>query len=208
MSKQDGDEMAGPGTHESQPGQAAQQSRTPRQQQPQQQPAPNLSNLDLLLPDEEVLIDARPAWTAWAGHLVLGGLILLAGLLANDQNVLVVSILAAGALAGYVWYQRRKVRYVITDLRVMVLTGITSKKTNEAWMEDVKGMQTGASWVERLLGHGHITVSREILPRGSLLPQSAMVGIGGKGMTLGGITNYEQIANTIRQRQAEQKGLQ
>jgi len=159
-------------------------------------------NQDLLLPNEEVLIDARPAWSAWTGTLVVAALILIASLFTGESAAVGLGVVISLALVGYVWYQRRKVRYLVTNARVMVVTGITSRKTNEAWLEDVKGMQTGASFIERLLGHGHILISREILPRGSFL-----IGhLRGQGMKLGGIGNYEEVAQVVRQRQVERKG--
>lgn len=202
MSKEQGSQQANP---------QGQQAAQPRQGQPTggqgTQQRRGAVSLDVLFPDEELLIDARPAWSAWAGLLIVAGLVVLGGLVSGDQAVIGVALVLALLLVGYVWYQRRRVRYLVTDRRVLVLTGITAKKTNEAWLDDVNGMQTGASFIERLLGHGHITLSREILPRGSMLPVSSFVPGTAKGMTLGGINNYEQIAGIIRQRQAEERNL-
>lgn len=202
MSSEQGSQQ---GTPQGQQGAQSQQAQPTGGQQAQQRRRG--ASLDVLFPDEELLIDARPAWSAWAGVLILAGVILLGGLLSGDQAVMGVALIVALLLVGYVWYQRRRVRYLVTDRRVLVLTGITANKTNEAWLDDVNGMQTGASFIERLLGHGHITVSREILPRGSMLPLSMFVPGTAKGMTLGGINNYQQIAGIIRERQAEERGL-
>lgn len=144
---------------------------------------------EYLLPSEAVLVDARPAWSAWTGTLLLAVLVCLGSLITAEPLVITVGVVAALLLVGYVWYQRRQVRYIVTDARVVVVTGITSRKTNEAWLEDVKGMQTGASFLERRLGHGHILVSREIRPRGSFL----VAQLRGRGMKLGGIGNHEEI---------------
>ena len=146
-----------------------------------------------LLEGEEILIDERPAWSAWSVHLIVAGLLFL-GAIAADE--LLAGVIGAGLIVGYVWYQRTKVTYVITDRRVVVVTGHSSKATNETWMEDVRGMQTGASALERLLGHGHITISHAVIP----------TGIGRfTGLTLGGVSNYEEIATVIRKRQSERK---
>lgn len=161
----------------------------------------NSGSLPYLFDGEEVLIDARPAWTAWTMHLLLAALFVLGGLAADESAAQNGGIVLGALLVAYVWYQRRKVRYLVTDRRIVVATGISSKATNEAWMVDVRGMQTGASWIEKLLGHGHITVSTDILPRGSMLPWSGTF----RGMTLGGIGNYEAVADVIRQRQADVK---
>ncbi|RXK50616.1 PH domain-containing protein [Halorientalis pallida] len=144
---------------------------------------------------EEVLIDARPAWSAYSIHLLVAVLVFVGGLAAGDEAV-IAGFLVAGLIGGYVFYQRRKVRYVVTDRRMMKLTGISSKASNEAWMLDVRGLQTGASLIERLLGHGHIVVSTDILSSGFGRFQ---------GMTFGGISNYEEVAAVIRERQNEQK---
>jgi len=157
----------------------------PRTQQQQQQASVPL------VADEQVLIDARPAWSAYAIQFLLAGLILLSGLIAGDDAT-IGAVLIAAVLVGYVVYQRRRVRYVVTDRRMMKVTGISSKATSEAWMVDIRGLQTGASFMERLLGHGHITVSADILS----------TGFGRfRGMTFGGISNYEEIATIIRKRQ-------
>jgi hypothetical protein len=168
-------------------------------------------NVDALLPNEQIVVDERPAWTNWTLQLVLAGLLLLASLVSGSQEpaLLIPGLFFAFLIVGYVWYRRRRIRYIVTDYRILVVTGITTQATNEAWLEDIKGMQTGASFFERLLGHGHITVSHEILPRNAGLP-----GLGlvlpflqlTPGLELGGVNDYQKIANLIRKRQAQRKG--
>lgn len=153
-----------------------------------------------LLDGEEVLIDARPAWTAWFRELALAVAITLVGLISGDSAFVALAVVVALGIVGYVAYQRMKVRYLVTDRRIVVATGISSKATNETWMADIRGMQTGASLLERLLGHGHISVSTSIMPRGSLFSLAQF-----QGMTLGGISNYQRIAEVVRQRQSEVK---
>jgi hypothetical protein len=148
-----------------------------------------------LLGDEEILIDARPAWSAYAIQLAVAGLVIIGGLVAGDE-ALFGGLVIGGLIIGYVFYQRRKVRYVVTDRRMMKVIGISAKTTSEAWMVDVRGLRTGASPIERLLNHGHITVSADIVSTGF-----------GRfsGMTFGGISNYEEVAHIIRERQNEEK---
>lgn len=168
-------------------------------------------DVDALLPNEQIVVDERPAWTNWTLQLVLAGFLLLASLVSGSQEpaLLVPGLVVTFLIVGYVWYRRRRIRYIVTDYRILVVTGITTQATNEAWLEDIKGMQTGASFFERLLGHGHITVSHDILPRKSALP-----GLGlllpfvraHAGLELGGVKDHQKIANLIRKRQAQRKG--
>jgi len=163
-------------------------------------------NVDALLPNEQVVVDERPAWSNWTLQLVLAGLVLLASLVAGSEEpaLLVPGLLVALFIVGYVWYRRRRIRYIVTDYRILVVTGVTAQATNEAWLEDVKGMQTGASFFERLLGHGHITVSHDILPRKAGLPALGLLVPflqPQTGLELGGVKDYQKIANLIRKRQ-------
>lgn len=179
-----------------------QQQQQQRQQQPRQQqpPANNAGQQPQttsvpMLGDESVLIDARPAWSAYAYYFVLAAVLLIGGIAAGGSQTIGGVILAA-IVVGYVWYKRRGIRYVVTDRRMMVVTGHSSKMTNEAWMVDIKNLKTGASFLERLLGHGHISVDSDITSSGF-----------GRlsGMTFGGIDNHEQIAQIIRERQNNAK---
>lgn len=170
-------------------------------------------NVDALLPNEQVVVDERPAWTNWTLQLVLAFVVLLAALAAAsvaDAGALVVpGLFVALLIVGYVWYRRRRIRYVVTDYRILVVTGVTAQATNEAWLEDIKGMQTGASFFERLLGHGHITVSHDILPRKAGLPALGLLVPflqPQTGLELGGVNDYQKVANLIRKRQAQRKG--
>jgi len=170
-------------------------------------------NVDALLPNEQVVVDERPAWSNWTLQLALAGVVILLGLVssagAEAGTPAVLGILVGLLIVGYVWYRRRKVRYLVTDYRILVVTGVTTQATNEAWLEDIKGMQTGASFFERLLGHGHITVSHDILPRKSGLPGLGLLlpfAQAHTGLELGGVKDHQKIANLIRKRQAQRKG--
>lgn len=125
-----------------------------------------------LLEGEEVLHNVRPSWSNWAGWIV--GSVLLMFVLVGFLTIL-VPILA-----------RRNSRYVVTTERVIHKTGILGTSTNEYRIEDIRQLQTGASWSEKLAGHGNIRFS---------------TGAGGSLITFGGVPNYEGIANSIREQQ-------
>ncbi|ELZ06478.1 hypothetical protein C482_01630 [Natrialba chahannaoensis JCM 10990] len=152
-----------------------------------------------LLDDETVLVDTRPTWWGWTGYLTLAGMFVGLGFLLTFVE------LAAGLLAfvpgvllvGYVWYQRIYQRYLVTDRRIIVATGMTTRTTNETWVEDVSGLQTKTTSFSRSRGYGTITVSHTVTPSG--------FGLGGD-LQLQGVPNYERVAQMIRRRQSERKG--
>lgn len=150
-----------------------------------------------LLDGEEIVLDARPAWTAYFRLVILAAVVFLGGLVGiGGGEGIAVGFIGAGIIAGYIYYLRQKVRYVVTDRRMMVVRGLSSKATNEAWMVDIIGLQTGASLLERLLGHGHVKVMSQI--------GSNNLGFFA-GLTFGGIKNHQEVAKIIRERQNEHK---
>lgn len=172
------------------------QSQPQQGRQPPTAGSPTQSSSVTLLAGEELLIDARPAWSAYSLHFLIAAIILPASLVTGEGAAIAGGLVLAAIIAGYVWYLRKRVRYVVTDRRMMVIKGISAKETNEAWMVDIRGMKTGTSLLERLLGHGHLTVSSDITSGG--LGRFA-------GLTFGGIADYEEIAHTIPKRQNEAK---
>lgn len=169
-----------------------------------------------VLSGESILVETRPSWTVWVWQLLGAALLILAGLAlggeSGSQVIPVVTILIALIIFASVWYQRRRIRYVVTDRRVMIVTGISAKKTTEIWVQDARSMQTGASFLERMLGHGTIILSESTLTRSSInalsfIPVLSALPIfnAGRGLTLSGIKDHTRVANIIRQRQSELK---
>jgi uncharacterized membrane protein YdbT with pleckstrin-like domain len=125
-----------------------------------------------LLEGEEVLHNVRPSWSNWSGWIIGSVLLMFVGI---GFVTIFVPILA-----------RYNSRYVVTTERVIQKTGILGTSTNEYRIEDIRQLQTGASWSEKLIGHGNIQFSS---------------GTGGSLVTFAGVPNYETIANTIRKHQ-------
>ena len=143
-----------------------------------------------LLRDEEVLIDGRPALSAWGSHLVLTPFVALGGSLAFGP---LVGLLLGVVVVAYVLSRWWTIQYLVTDHRIVVHGGIVGSSTSEIWLEDVRGLQTGASPLERLLGHGHVSVSNAVSASGDRRLE---------GVTLRGIPNSERIAAVIRDRRS------
>ncbi|ELY90668.1 hypothetical protein C483_11426 [Natrialba hulunbeirensis JCM 10989] len=152
-----------------------------------------------LLDDETVLVDTRPTWWGWTGSLTLAGMFVGLGLLLSVAELAlgILALVPGVLIAGYVWYQRTYQRYLVTDRRIIVVAGMTTRTTNETWVEDVSGFQTKTTSFSRSRGYGTITVSHTVTPSG--------FGMGGD-LQLQGVPDYEQVAQTIRRRQSERKG--
>lgn len=126
-----------------------------------------------LLQDEEVIHDLRPSWSKWGGAIIIG---------------LVTSVMFFGLLIlAYVWLARKKSRYVVTNQRIIEVAGILGTSTTEYRIADLRQLQTGASWGEKLMGHGNLQFSTG----------------GATTITFHGIPDYQEAANTIREIQRE-----
>lgn len=127
-----------------------------------------------LLQDEEIIHDLRPSWSKWSGLLIIG----LIGLLAAGLGVIPLA---------YVWLARKNSRYVVTNQRILEISGILGTSTTEYRIPDIRQLQTGASWGEKALGHGNLQFSTG----------------GATTITFHGIPDYQEVANTIRELQRE-----
>lgn len=91
----------------------------------------------------------------------------------------------------WVWLKRRNTRYIVTNQRLIEVAGILGTHTTEYRIADIRQIQTGATWSEKLFGHGNLQFSTGT---------ATMI-------TFNGIPNHQEVANTIReiQREAETK---
>jgi membrane protein YdbS with pleckstrin-like domain len=127
-----------------------------------------------LLDDERVRYDLRPAWSNWAGPLVLGTVLL--------------PLFGAGLLLyALVWLDRRHARYVVTNHRVISQYGTLSVRTTEYRIAALRAVYTETGLVERLRGLGTVAFRTD----------------GSSVMSFSGIANYEAVADAVRERQRE-----
>lgn len=126
-----------------------------------------------LLQDENIIHDIRPSWSRWSGAIIIG---LITSLVLSGLLILLV-----------VWLKRRNTRYIVTNQRLIEVTGILRTNTTEYRIADIRQIQTGATWGEKLFGHGNLQFSTGT---------ATMI-------TFNGIPNHQQVANSIREIQRE-----
>ena len=160
----------------------------------------------VLLGDETVVRELRPAWAAYTGPLllisafVLGGFLFTVGIsvLTRDGNgaplfLLLPVILFGGIGYGLVYLARMQTRYIVTDKRVLKVKGLLNKTTHSLWLRDITAIKTRASAYQRLTGYGSVTVGRQPiswLQRIPLLPF-------GDGLRFGAVPDLYDVAEVI-----------
>lgn len=128
-----------------------------------------------LLDGEQVLHNMRPSWSAYAKDLI--GIALIS-----------IPTLGVGLILLVIpWLKRNNSRYIITNKRVIQKSGILSSASKDYRIEDIKQLQTGAGWFEKMLGHGNVQFA-------SSAGATSLI-------TFSGIDDYQSIANTIRNQQ-------
>jgi hypothetical protein len=126
-----------------------------------------------LLQDENTIHDIRPSWSRWSGALLIGILTSFIGL-----GLIIIA---------WVWLKRKNTRYIVTNQRLLEVSGIMGTSTTEYRIADIRQIQTGATWSEKTLGHGNLQFSTGT---------ASMI-------TFNGIPNHQEVANTIREIQRE-----
>jgi uncharacterized membrane protein YdbT with pleckstrin-like domain len=119
----------------------------------------------LLNEGEEVILDLRPHWAFFLGRalvllLAVAGLIAVAALGANDIVLLIVGVVVLAALvrlvARYVVWTTSE--FVVTTDRLILRSGIVSKRGIEIPLERVNTIFFNQRLRERLLRYGDLVV--------------------------------------------------
>lgn len=128
-----------------------------------------------LVPGETVIYETRLHWIVMLGHLLLGGLVLgLPGVLllvyamsqtgmeATNLHIMEgggAALLVGGIvviLAGIV--RRNTTEMAVTNRRVVIKTGLASRKTIEMMLNKVESIEVTETAAGRMLGYGSIVV--------------------------------------------------
>ena len=99
---------------------------------------------------EQVLYQGRPSWRAllsfYAGGLLLAVVVF---------GVLVALAIAAGTLL-IGWFMRVSTRYLITDQRLRISTGIVRRNVQETRLARVQNVNYSQGVLDRVVGVGHV----------------------------------------------------
>lgn len=114
--------------------------------------------------NEERLHEFRPTYAAWFWVIVL----------------------TSGFGFIWAWWQRRAIRYVITNKRVIKHTGRVSSKTDEFRIADVSRIRTKQGLGDKVLGGGTIKLDT-----------------GPDEIEIVGVPNYEAVVRSIRAEQTD-----
>lgn len=128
-----------------------------------------------LVPGETVIYQTRLHWIVMLGHLIVGslllalpGLILLyyaltqKGIESGNAHLMEwggVALLVCGAVVILVGLVRRNAtEMAVTNRRVVVKTGLASRKTIEMMLSKVESIEVNETAFGRMLGYGTIVV--------------------------------------------------
>jgi len=63
------------------------------------------------------------------------------------------------AILFFWWFYNLGTTLILTDKRTILRTGIFSKYTTEVWHKDVRNVQVGQSFMDRIFGVGYVGIS-------------------------------------------------
>lgn len=160
----------------------------------------------VLLADESVIRELRPAWSAYALPLlvisltVLGGLLFAAGTSALTRRgsgaplLLVIPVILFGIVGfGAVYLTRMQTRYIVTTKRVLKVKGLLNKTTHSLWLRDITAIKTRASAFQRISGYGSVTVARNPISGIQRFPLFPL----GNGIRFGAVPDMYDVAEVI-----------
>jgi uncharacterized membrane protein YdbT with pleckstrin-like domain len=128
-----------------------------------------------LVPGEKVIYETRLHWVVMLSHLLVGGLLLalpgillLAYALGNTQiesSTLHAMEAGAGVLLAFGvvviivgMVRRNATEMAVTNRRVVIKTGLASRKTIEMLLNKVESIEVSETTFGRMLGYGTIVV--------------------------------------------------
>jgi uncharacterized membrane protein YdbT with pleckstrin-like domain len=114
-----------------------------------------------LIPGEQILYKTGLHWVAVVGATVGGVFFALFGLLAliGGSVGAGIFVLALGGLIVYVGHlQRKSTEFAVTNRRIVIKTGLLSRKTFEMLTSKVESIGVEESMMGRMLGYGTVVV--------------------------------------------------
>ena len=128
-----------------------------------------------LVPGESVIYETRLHWIVMLGHIILGifildlpGLFLLGyAMTYKEMEATNLHLMEAGGVALLVFgsivvlmgaIRRNATEMAVTNRRVVIKTGLTSRKTIEMLLNKVESIEVSETAFGRMLGYGTIVV--------------------------------------------------
>lgn len=108
-----------------------------------------------LMDSENVIYQGRPSWLSYYDLYFFCAIFVLLFLRSGSISGGIYTVVAAIALAAIF---RARLRFTITDHRLIVRHGIVGKNTNEMKIGHIRNMRVQQNPVERLLGIGTVTI--------------------------------------------------
>jgi Bacterial PH domain len=128
-----------------------------------------------LIPGETVIYETRLHWIVMLGHLIIGFILAVGGALAlyyayahgaiepRDLRLIEIGGIALLVLSGVVvligLFRRSATEMGLTNRRVVIKTGIASRRTIEMLLNKVESIEVSEPPFGRVLGYGTIVVT-------------------------------------------------
>ena len=114
-----------------------------------------------LLENEKVLLETKLSYWAFTKP-ILAALISIAFSYAAFTNDMITLgcwfAVVVPNIAIYIWLVRRSTEMAVTDMRVLIKTGVVKRDTQELYLTRVEGVEVDQSVMGRLLGFGDLRV--------------------------------------------------
>ena len=133
------------------------------------------------LEGESVLKNVHPSLINWKKRFFFSVLFILIGLSAGGDFGAYLAFF--GIFLGLsVFISRLVKRYIVTNQRVKVKTGLLGSKTKEARLDDISGISTKSGFIEGIFGKGTVSVTD----------------VAREELSIKGVGDYEDLAQTLR----------
>lgn len=116
---------------------------------------------ETLLENEKVVLESRMSYWAFWKPIAAALAALYASYLAFSSNAITMGcwfLAVVPNVVVYVWLVRKSTEMAVTDLRVIIKTGVVKRDTRELYLTRVEGVEVDQSFWGRLWNYGDLRV--------------------------------------------------